>query len=208
MVNDDLDQIEQTRNIPRSKDNAFNIRQLSIREFEAFMILLIHEGEVQSTLKQLIDIEFDQKSPVKKNKTWSIRNPTKSYDYINNLVRKGFAYKDKDKTTVKGSKKKPTRIYVRSTLRKKYERFMLPTISSLNDSINDIIKEYSEGIKEEEKIRDKIKTYTETIILALDDLLTNTPVKSLGSKRFQKKIYDTIWKYYQTELIKYEVFSK
>jgi len=65
MVNDDLDQIEQTRNIPRSKDNAFNIRQLSIREFEAFMILLIHEGEVQSTLKQLIDIEFDQKSPVK-----------------------------------------------------------------------------------------------------------------------------------------------
>jgi len=85
---------------------------------------------------------------------------------------------------------------------------MLPTISSLNDSINDIIKEYSEGIKEEEKIRDKFKAYTETIILALDDLLTNTPVKSLGSKRFQKKIYDTIWKYYQTELIKYEVFSK
>jgi len=206
MVNDNSNLVEPIRSIPRSKNNAFDIRQLSIRQFEAFMILLIHEGEVQSILKQLIDIEFDHKSPVIKNKSWSIRNPTKGYDYINNLVRKGFAYKEK--TTVKGSKKKTTRIYVRSTVRKKYEKFMLPTISSLSDSINDVIKEYTESIKEEEKIRDKFKVYTETIILALNDLLTDTPVKTLSSKRFQKKIYDMIWKYYRSEVLKYEVFSK
>jgi len=253
MEDDDLNLIKANIKIPRSKDNAFNLRQLSMREFEAFMILLMHEGEKQSILKQLIDFEFDHKSP------------TKGYDYINSLCKDfaivhsdrcsgcgmcienctfgaikfvdnrrfgtiasvnkalckgcgvcsgncrssaidiiGFAYKKK--TDVKG--RQETRIYVRSTVRKKYEKFMLPTISSLNNLVNDVIKEYSESIKEEEKIRDKFKVYTKTIILALNDLITDTPDKTLSSKRFQKKMYDMIWKYYRSEVLKYEVFSK
>ena len=192
MENNKLNLIKPIGKIPRLKNNAFNLRQLSMREFEAFMILLMHEGEEQSIFKQLIDMDFDHKSP------------TKGYDYINNLCKKGFAYKKK--TTVKG--KQETKIYIRSTIRKNYERFILPTVSSLRESLNDIIKDYIDSITNEEKIRDKFKTFTETIILALKDLITDAPVKTLSSKRFQKKIYDMIWKYYRSEVLKYEVFSK
>ena len=192
MENNKLNQIKTIGKIPRLKNNAFNLRQLSMREFEAFMILLMHEGEEQSIFKQLIDMDFDHKSP------------TKGYDYINNLCKKGFAYKKK--TTVKG--KQETKIYIRSTIRKNYERFILPTVSILRESLNDIIKDYIDSITNEEKIRDKFKTFTETIILALKDLITDAPVKTLSSKRFQKKIYDMIWKYYRSEVLKYEVFSK
>jgi len=184
--------IKPIEKIPRLKNNAFNLRQLSMREFEAFMILLINEGEEQSILKKLIDLEFDHKSP------------TKGYDYINNLCKKGFAHKKK--TNVKG--KQVTRIYIRSTVRKKYERFILPTVSSLKESLNDIIKDYVDSIKDEGKIRDKFKAYTETIILAISNLITDAPVKTLSGKRFQKKMYDMIWKYYRSEVLKYEVFSK
>jgi hypothetical protein len=189
------------RKIPRSEDKSFNLRRLSKREFEAFMILLIHDGEELSILKHLIDFEFDHKSL------------TKGYDYINNLCKKKFAYKEK--TTVNGKKK--TRIYVGyldedgnpvKTVRKKYEKFILPTIGNLNESLNDIIKDYAESIKEEEKIREKFKSYTETIILALNDLITDTSVKTLSTKQFQKKMYETIWKYFRAEILKYEVFSK
>jgi len=192
MEDDKSPQVKTTGNIPRSIDNAFNLRDLSMREFEAFMILLTHDGIEQSILKHFIDIEFDHKSL------------TKGYDYINNLCKKGFA--NKKKTTIKG--KQAIRIYVRTTARKKYEKFMLPTISSINDSLNDIIKDYVDGIKEEEKIREKFKKYTETIILAINDLIADIPVKTLSSKRFQRKIYDTIWKYFRSEMLKYEVFSK
>ncbi|NVM17129.1 MAG: hypothetical protein HWN80_05385 [Candidatus Lokiarchaeota archaeon] len=192
MENDKYSPLKSIGKIPRLKDNTFDLKKLSMREFEAFMILLMHEGEVQPIIKLLIDTEFDHKSQ------------TKGYDYINNLCKKGFAFKKK--TTVKG--KNVIRIHVRASIRKKYEKFMLPTISSLNDSLHDIIKEYMYEIKEEEKIRDKFKVYTETIILALNDLINSTPVKTLNSQRFQKKIYDTIWKYFRSEILKYEVFSK
>ena len=199
--------------IPRSKDNAFDLKQLSMREFETFMILLMHEGEELSILKQLIDIEFNHTSS------------TKGYDYINNLCkdiyekkttiegkpeeepkirRRAFAYKKK--TKVEG--KKVIRIYVKPIIRKKYEKFILPTISSLRESLNDIIKDYVDSINDEEKIRDKFKAFTETIILAISNLITDAPVKSLSGKRFQKKMYDMIWKYYRSEVLKYEVFSK
>ncbi|GAG80420.1 unnamed protein product, partial [marine sediment metagenome] len=126
------------------------------------------------------------------------------YDYINNLCKKGFAYKKK--TAIKG--KQITRIYVRTTIRKKYEKFMLPTISSVNESLEDAIKDYMHGIKEEKKIREKFRTYTEALILSVNDLITKTPTKTLSSQRFQKKVHDTIWKYYRAEILKYEVFSK
>jgi len=192
MVIEKSTQIKPTGKIPRSKTNAFNLKDLSMREFEAFMILLMHEGEKQSVLKQIIDLEFNHKSV------------TKGYDYINNLCKKGFA--SKKKTEVGG--KQEIRIYIRTTMRKKYEKFMLPTISSLENSFHNIIKEYIEGIKEEEKVREKFKTYTETIILALNNLIKEVPAKTLSSQRFQKKMNDTIWKYFRSEILKYEVFSK
>ena len=213
MVDDNSPLVKTSGKIPRSKDNAFNIRDLSMREFEAFMILLMHDGVEQSILKLLIDLEFEHTSP------------TKGYDYINNLckkvtrkektiiegkqvvrtyVRPIFAYKKK--TTIEG--KQEIRIYVKPTIRQKYEKFILPTISSVNESLNDIIKDYVGGIKEEEKIREKFKVYTETIIFSMKDLITNTPVKTLSSQRFQRKMYDTIMRYFRAEILKYEVFSK
>ena len=213
MLDDNSPSVKTTTTIPRSKDNAFNIRDLSMREFEAFMILLMHDGVEQSILKLLIDSEFEHTSP------------TKGYDYINNLckkvtkkektiiegkkvirtyVRPIFAYKKK--TTIEG--KQEIRIYVKPTIRQKYEKFILPTISSVSESLDDIIKDYIDSIKDEDKIRKKFKAYTEIIILALNDLMTNTPVKTLSNKNFQKKIYDTIWKYFKAEVLKYEVFSK
>ena len=222
MEDDKFNSVKPTGKIPRSNDQAFKLNQLSMREFEAFLILLMHEGEEQPTLKRLIDQEFDHKSS------------TKAYDYINNLcrnkvllktagkleikylkdkelkettreltiIRRSFAHKKKTKGQTK------TRIYIKSAIRKDYEKFILPTVNNLRDSLSDIIKEYVDGIKEEEKIRDKFKVYTETIILALSDLIMDIPVKTLSSKRFQKKMYDMIWKYYRSEVLKYDIFSK
>lgn len=190
--------------IPRLRENSFDIRDLSMREFEAFMIMLMNDGIDQPTLKNLIDQEFDYTST------------TKAYDHINILTKqyldsekkipnpKWFAYKKKTKVDGKNT----IRIYVRTTIRKKYEKYMIPTIVSLNETVHSIIEEYIEGIKEEEKIREKFKAYTETIILALNDLIKDTSTKTLSSQRFQKKIYDTIWKYFRAEILKYEVFSK
>ena len=198
---------------PSSKYNAFDLKQLSMRELEAFMILLMHEGEEQSILKQLIDIKFDHKSQ------------TKGYDYINNLCkyiyekkttkegkqeeepkirRKPFAYKKK--TTVEG--KQVIRIYVKPIIRKEYEKFMLPTIGSINESLKDVFEEYIDDLKDVEKIREKFRTYTENVILSISNLLLNEPVKTLNSKRFHKKLNDTIWKYFRAEMLKYEMFSK
>jgi hypothetical protein len=206
--------IKPIEKIHSSKDNAFDLRQLSMREFEAFMILLMHEGEDQSILKQLIDIEFDHKSQ------------TKGYDYINNFCkyiyekkttiegkqeeeepkirRKPFAYKKK--TTVEG--KQVIRIYVKPIIRKEYEKFILPTIGSIKESLKDVFEEYIEDLKDVEKIREKFRAYTENVIVSISHLLVNEPVKTLNSKRFHKKLNDTIWKYFRAEMLKYEMFSK
>ena len=120
------------------------------------------------------------------------------------IRRKAFAYKKK--TTVEG--KRVIRIYVKPIIRKKYEKFILPTVSNLKESLNDIIKDYVDSIKDEKKINDKFKAYTETLILAISNLITNVPVKTLSNKRFRKRMYNMIWKYYRSEVLKYEVFSK
>ena len=229
MEDDKSPQIKPTEKIPRSKDNAINLRALSMREFETFLILLKHEGEVQSTLKQFIDLEFNY------------RSPTKAYDYINNLcyacpncgkknkkkkkkkkeikeekeeeeekkickcgTRKGFVYKKK--ITVKG--KRETRIYIRSTVRKKYDKFILPTVTSFEESLNAIIEDYADSIKEEEKIREKFRLYTETILQAINNMLEDTPTKSLTKRKLQKKITDTMWRYFRAEMLKTEMFSR
>ena len=206
MKDDESSLAKLTTKVPRLNENSFDIRKLTMREFETFMILLMNDGIEQPILKNLIDQEFDYKSS------------TKGYDHINILCKPHIKSKEgkkipnpkwsAKKKKIKADGKNLTRIYVRTSIRKKYEKFIIPTISNLDDSLNDIIKEYIEGIKVEEKIREKFKTYTETIILALNDLISELSIKTLNSQRFQKKMYDTIWKYYRAEILKYEVFSK
>jgi hypothetical protein len=177
---------------PSSSKNSFNLNNLSMREFETFLIFLSHEGEELSVLKKFIDLSFDHTSR------------TKGYDYINILCKKGLAYK---KTTLEKGKN-VTRIFIRKKIRKEYEKFILPTIGSIKESLKDVFEEYIDDLKDVEKIREKFRAYTENIILSVSSLLVNEPVKTLKSKRFQKKLYDTIFKYFRAEMLKYEMFSK
>jgi len=176
---------------PTSNENGFNLNDLFTREFETFLIFLRHEGKELSVLKKFIDLSFNYTSR------------TKAYDYINSLCKKGFAYK---KTTLEKGKK-VTRIFIRKKIRKEYEKFILPTIGSIKESLKDVFEEYIDDLKDAEKIREKFRAYTETVLLSINNLLVNEPVKTLKSKRFQKKLYDTIWKYFRAEMLKYEIFS-
>jgi hypothetical protein len=208
MEEDESPELKSARRLPRINKDSYNIRNLLTREFETFLIMLMNDGIEQAILKILIDQEFGYTSP------------TKGYDHINILCKEKIKdpvnpekkisnpkwLAEKKKTKVDG--KNITRIYVRPTIRENYEKYMIPTIRNIDNSLKKILKEYIEGIKEEEKVRDKFKTYTETIILALNDLIKKAPAKSLNSQRFQKKIYDTIMRYYRSEILKYEVFSK
>ena len=177
---------------PSSNENGFNLNDLFTREFETFLIFLRHEGEELSVLKKFIDLSFNYTSR------------TKAYDYINSLCAKGLAYKKT--TTEKG--KKVTRIYVRKKVRNEYEKFILPTIGSIKESLKDVFEEYIDDLKDVEKIREKFRAYTENVILSISNLLENEPVKTINSKRFQKKLYDTIFGYFRAEMLKYEMFAK
>ena len=177
---------------PTSNENGFNLNNLFTREFETFLIFLRHEGEELRVLKKFIDLSFNYTSR------------TKAYDYINSLCAKGLAYK---KTTIEKGKK-VTRIYVKKKVRNEYEKFILPTIGSIKESLKDVFEEYIDDLKDVEKIREKFKAYTENVILSISNLLENEPVKTINSKRFQKKLYDTIFGYFRAEMLKYEMFSK
>lgn len=177
---------------PSSSKNSFNLNNLSMREFETFLIFLRHEGEELSVLKKFIDLSFDHTSR------------TKGYDYINILCRKGFAYK----RTIPEKGKNVTKIFIRKKIRKEYEKFILPTIGSIKESLEDVFEEYIDDLKDVEKIREKFRAYTENVIVSISNLLVNEPVKTLNSKRFHKKLNDTIWKYFRAEMLKYEMFSK
>ena len=206
MKNNNHPQNKITGKFPLLEENPFRV--LSMREFETFLFLLKNEGIEQSILKILIDQEFNYTSQ------------TKGYDHISILCKpqikdinnpkkkipnpKWFAEKKK----LEENGKKVTRIYVRPIIKKKYQKYMLGTMNNIDEALNEIMSEYIEGIKDEDKIRKKFKAYTETIILALSKLISDPSSKDLTNERFQKRIYDTIWKYYRSEILKYEVFSK
>jgi predicted transcriptional regulator len=177
---------------PSSSKSSFNLNDLSMREFEAFLIFLKHEGEEFSVLKKFIDLSFKYTSR------------TKAYDYINSLCKKGLAYK---KTTLEKGKK-VTRIFITKKIRKEYEKFILPTIVNTKETLKNVFKEYIDDLKDVEKIREKFRAYTENVIVSISNLLVNEPVKTLNSKRFHKKLNDTIWRYFRAEMLKYEMFSK
>ncbi len=171
---------------------TFSLRNISMRELEALMIILKDEGKELSVIKTAIDTNFEHQSR------------TKGYDYINNLVKKGMAYKKVTKT----GDKRVVRIYVRKKIRSEYEKLILPTVIDLNDSVKKLFKDYMNEIKEEEKLREKFRAYTENILQALDTVLEDTPAKNLNKKKLKKKIIDTIWRYFRAEMLKTEMFSQ
>lgn len=171
---------------------TFSLKNLTMRELEALLIILKDEGKELPVIKTAIDTKFEHQSR------------TKGYDYINNLVNKGMAYKKESKI----GEKREVRIFVRKKIRSEYERLILPTIRDLNDSIKKLFKDYMNEIKEEEKLMEKFRSYTETILQAINNVLEDTPTKSLNKKKLQKKLIDTIWRYFRAEMLKIEMFSR
>ena len=158
------------------------VSSLSIREFEAFLIILKNEGKELSVIKTAIDTRFGLKSR------------TKGYDYIRSLVNKKFIYNQEKK------------LYVENKIRKEYKKLILPTITDLHDSIKNLSKDYMVEIKEEEKLMKKFRSYTENILQAINHVLEDTPEKNLNKKKLEKKIGEKIWRYFRAEMLKIELF--
>ena len=171
---------------------TFSLKNLSMREFEALLIILKNEGKELPVIKTAIDTKFEHSSR------------TKGYDYINNLAKKGMV----DKKETKTGEKRVVRIYVRKKTRSEYEKLILPTITDLSESIKKLFKDYMSEIKEEEKLMEKFRSYTEIILQGINHVLEDTPTKNLNKKKFQRKIGDTIWRYFRAEMLKIEMFSK
>ena len=160
------------------------VSPLSMREFETFLIILKNEGEELGVLKAAIDVKF------------KLGSRTKGYDYIRNLRNKNF---------IETLEKK---IYVKENIRSEYERLILPTVKNLNESIKKLSKDYVEEIKEEEKLMEKFRAYTETILKGISHVLEDTPTKNLNKKKLERKIGDTIWRYFRAKMLEIEMFSK
>jgi hypothetical protein len=165
-----------------------------MRELEALLIILKDEGKELSVVKTAIDTNFEHQSR------------TKGYDYINNLCKKGFTVKKISKNSAGG--KRDVRIYVKKKIRNEYEKLFLPTITDLNESIKKLFKDYMAEIKEEEKLMEKFRSYTESILQGISHVLEDTTTKNLNKKKLQKKLIDTIWRYFRAEMLKIEMFSK
>jgi len=174
--------------------NTFSLRNLSMRELEALLIVLKDDGTELAVLKAAIDKQFGYVSR------------TKGYDYINSLCKKGFTEKKITKPAAGG--KRTVRIHVIKKVRREYERLILPTVKNLNNSIKRLFKDYMAEIKEEENLREKFRFYTETILQAINGMLEESPTKSVNKKKLQKKITDTMWRYFRAEMLKVEMFSR
>ena len=175
-----------------------------MREFEALLIMLKSDGKELSVIKTAIDLEFEN-NPKKARKEHENPSRTKGYDYINNLKNKGLIKKEE---ITRPGMKRTVRIYVKKKVRSEYEKLILPTITDLSESIKKLFTDYMSEIKEEEKLMEKFRAYTEIILQGINRVLEDTPTKNLNKKKFQRKIGDTIWRYFRAEMLKIEMFSK
>ncbi len=169
----------------------FDINSLSSREFQVFLIILANEGKKLSYLKSIIDLRFTHKSR------------TKAYDYINTLSKKGLI---KKKNTEEKGKNQVT-IHVKKKVRLEYEKLIMPTLSDTKKIVTELLRENLSNFKDMEKYREKIKVYTETIINAVNELISTTSSSNLKHKRFHKKLEELIWQYYRNEMLKSEMFT-
>ncbi|MHA1104489.1 MAG: hypothetical protein ACTSPN_02080 [Promethearchaeota archaeon] len=176
----------------KKKQTIFDLNSLTSREFQAFLILLTFEGNKIPLLKTSIDLQFGHQSR------------TKGYDYINGLCKKGLVYK---KNNIENGKKHVS-IHVNKKVRSEYEKFIAPTLSNTKKIVRELIQDNLSTIKDFQKNREKFYKYTETIIEAVNELISTSSSSALKSKRFQKKINDLVWKYYNAEMLKSDIFSK
>ena len=176
----------------KNKDK-FHLDDYTFREFQTFLIILSYEGKERGVLKTIIDKSFQHKSR------------TKGYDYINDLCKKGLTYKKA--SYING--KKQIKVFVKDDVRKKYEKFIIPTILDVKATAKDLLQDKLREINNFEIIREKFKNYTEHLIIEIKDLIGNTSASAIKKKRFLKTIENKILTYFKAEMLKYTfLFNK
>ncbi len=166
---------------------------LTSREFQVFLILLTFERMKKSLfdIKNYIDEQFEHNSR------------TKSYDYINSLCEKGMCEKKK----ISENGKRYVTVLVNKKVRSEYEKFIAPTVDNFNAVVKELIQDNRTIIRDVEKNREKFRNYTDTIIDAVKELISKTPVNVIKNKRFNKKLEELIWTEYRVEMFKSQMFS-
>lgn len=188
------------------KSEDFSLDNFSLREFETFLILLKYNEKELAVIKEFIDKRFKYKSR------------TKGYDLINVLCKKGKKCVAFKKSAVENGKS-VTRVFVKPEARKKYEVFILPTISNIKIANENLIKEIKE-IRSLDTIREKFRNYTDELTAHFKELEKNhfkdlkksikdtelSSVMALNDK-YLKKIQEDMRGYFKAEMLKYEFFG-
>jgi hypothetical protein len=169
----------------KSIGQKFNLRALSFREFEVFLISLIHEGKQLNVLKHYVDLEFNHQSR------------TKGYDYINSLSAKGFI--EKHSTNERG--KKIAKIYVNKEVRDSYEKFIAPTLKDKKTAYKEFLKDNLDQINNLEKFKLRLSNCTDKINKSIQDLISKTPVEDLKGNKFKNNISKIIQRVKNEELL-------
>ena len=165
---------------------GFDLNNLSMKQFQAFMILNSHSGEELSVLVKAVSSEL------------KLKNKNKGYDYITKVCEAGYAYKRK----VKENGKIVTRVYVSIKVKKEYNKLFIPTIEITKKMIKEVLKDYLNEFRDLDKIRKEYKAYSVEIIKAVQELALNTSSKNTTQKQFLKKINDTIMGHYKAKMFK------
>lgn len=167
-------------------DIGFDLNNLSMKPFQAFLILNSNSGEELSALVKAVSSEL------------KLKDQNKGYDYIDKVCKAGYAYKRK----VEENKKIVTKVYVNTKIRKEYNKMFIPTIEITKKTVKEAIKDYINDFRDLDKIRKDYKAYSIEIIKAVQDLALNTSSKNFTKKQFLKRINDTIMGHYKAKMFK------
>lgn len=175
----------------KAKD-SFDFEDYTYREFQAFLIILSHEGEKLKRLKDEL------------KKRFGLESRTKGYDYINTLCKKGLVYKK----SIQENGKNQTKIFVKKEARESYEKFIILTISDVKLALKELFKDKLKEIERIDIVREKFKNYTESLIEEIKGLIKKTSESDIKKKKFLKTIENRILANLNSEMLQYEIWSK
>lgn len=175
----------------KSENIGFDLNNLSMKPFQAFLILKSQSGAELSVLVKAVSSEL------------KLKNQNKAYEYIDKACKAGYAYKRK----VEEGGKNVTRVYVSVKVKKEYNKLFIPTIEITKETIQEALEDYLNEFRDLDKIRKGYKAFSIEIITAVQDLARNTTLKNLTKKQFLERIYDTIMGYYKSKMFKLEIWS-
>ena len=171
------------------KEKGLGILGLTMREFQVFLIFLQHEGEKISFFKDQID------------KKLGLTSRTKAYDYINKLY-------DRNNPSSSYLEKVDNSFFVKQNIRKQYERFIIPTLTNVKESIKEYLDDLIDETHSVEKIRDKFCSFSDELKLTIIEVLEDSSISKRDKKKLEKKILGEFENSLKVELVKYQLFSE